>query len=262
MFDLEKITKEIELQVIKDDIRKALENKYMLAALEQFNKANKINQQPPKKMLNRENGFLTLPISWVEAKLRSIFLGKVKFHSFFYTVIGNEITGTITIECFHPVTREWLQYVGAASKFIQQRKTSDGKKTPLDQWETYKFPNGIEKTLPALKSMCVKNAAKQIGKCFGSDLNRKEDKTSEENNVLEPHTQVAVFKAIKAAHRDVAAINNIVNEMPHAAKYSTCVGMIKVARALAQCSNTGEMSKLATERGWIGKYDNIINLYK
>lgn len=259
--DLKKLRTELEYEIAKEDMRKAIKNEYLLASLERFNKSNKINQNPPKKIIKKDNGYWHLPISWVHARLRKIFIGKVQWCNFFYTTIGNEITGTITLKVFHPIHQEWLEYVGTASKFIQQYKIDD-KATPIDQWERYKFINGLEKTLPALKSMCEKNAAKQIGKCFGADLNRKEDKQSEEKETLEPHVQVQVFNAIKEALRDVAAINDIVNRIPHASKYETCRDMIVVARALAQCESGGDIHRLAAHRKWRPKFDNLIKLYE
>ena len=109
--------------------------------------------------------------------------------------------------------------------------------------------------------MCEKSAAKQIGKCFGADLNRKEDVQSKETETLEPHVQVQVFEAIKANPHDVEAINDIINKVPHANKYAICKNMIKVARALAQCESGGDIRRLVTQRKWSPFFDNIINLH-
>ena len=264
-FDMDKIRYEAELEALKADTLTEYKNKYLLASMEKFNRVNRINQSPPQKYIKDKGNYKTLPISYVEAKLRKVFLGKVKTHSFFTDVIGNEVVGSLVLEVFHPVLQEWLTYVGAAAKQITQKKNKDRTPSPLDQWQVYKFANGLEKTYPAVRAMCLKNAAKQIGKCFGSDISRNEEDVSEETQstqVMTKASQVQVYEAIKEAFTDVDKINAIPNDLPYINKMNNCMAMVKIARALAQCTSNKQMEDLVKSKGWDDKFKNIVDIYR
>ena len=125
-------------------------------AIERFQKT--IQVDPPKqelKIINDDKQYL--PISFVQMKLDELFYGLWKTKNFTHTVVSREIVATIEIEFFHPVARVWLTRTGAAATDILLNPQG----------------NNLKLDFPSLKSECEKNAAKEIAKIFGRDLNRE-----------------------------------------------------------------------------------------
>lgn len=112
-----------------------------------------------------------LPISHIQTTLDEIFPGQWWEENFRTQVIGNEIAGSIELVVVNPVTGREIRHVGAAAVLIRQ--ASGAKVTDIDA----KIKNALEGDFPHLKSDCLKNAAKMLGKVFGRDLNRKYDDT-------------------------------------------------------------------------------------
>lgn len=105
-------------------------------------------------------------ISAVESKLDYIFHGLWKVTNFEYTVVANEIIGSLQLHVFHPVAGVWIERTGAASTMIQCKSgTSIGIEN--------KIPNTLTKDFPKLKTECIRNAAKSLGRVFGRNLNRE-----------------------------------------------------------------------------------------
>lgn len=109
-----------------------------------------------------------LPISHVEMQLDELFQGLWQMRSFTYSVVANEIVGSLELGVFHPVLQDWIWRTGAAAVMIQQRKGSDI--TDISA----KHKNTLVKDFPHLKAECMKNAARSLGRIFGRDLNRSE----------------------------------------------------------------------------------------
>ena len=160
-----------------EEIEKA--KKQDITPREQRQKDTRINLQKFTKILNinppkddiAENpmvrGAKFVPISFVEMNLDEMFFGLWQTENFKSQVIVNEIIGQIDLVVFHPVTNSWIRRTGAAAVMIQMTKNSE-----VTQVEN-KIKNTLVKDYPHLKSECVKNAAKSLGKSFGRDLNRK-----------------------------------------------------------------------------------------
>ncbi len=108
-----------------------------------------------------------LPIGVIERKLDEMFIAW-QTENFRYQVIGNELTGVITLKVLHPILLTWISYEGAGAVQIQFKKDSDFTNF------SNKIQNTLTKDFPHLKSECLKNAAKHLGKAFGRDLNRDE----------------------------------------------------------------------------------------
>ena len=109
-----------------------------------------------------------LPISHVEMQLDELFQGLWQIRQFNYSVIANEIVGSLELGVFHPVLQDWIWRAGAAAVMIQQRKGSEI--TDISA----KHKNTLVKDFPHLKAECLKNAARSLGRIFGRDLNRSE----------------------------------------------------------------------------------------
>jgi hypothetical protein len=128
---------------------------------------------PPKsdevKTNPQAKNSLYLPISLVEAKLDTIYNGLWKTHSYTQQVIGNEVSGSIILEVFHPAGM-WISRVGTAAVMIQMVSGSD-----VSAGLSAKIKNTLVKDIPHLKAECLKNAAKSLGDAFGRSLNRPVD---------------------------------------------------------------------------------------
>lgn len=149
------------------------ENKPLMYLLDQFQL--KLSQ-PPTNVAEHKYGFKYLPISHVRNLLNQTYYGLVQITDFEYRLILDQLTGTIKLRVFHPYMKMWLTYDGTASTQVRRR----GKD---DQYGKYKkgdlVPDGISMDLPRLKADAIKNAAKELGKLFGADLNRDTDKAAQ-----------------------------------------------------------------------------------
>lgn len=119
-----------------------------------------------------------LPIRITETLLRSIFgvfqvepAGEAK-------LIGNSVTVRVILKVYHPIMKQWLSYSGIGATPVQVEKGS----SPVDFSKIN--AQGLHKTIPAAEGFAFQNAAKKIGKIFGSDLNSKDVHTL---NIIDVH---------------------------------------------------------------------------
>ncbi len=117
--------------------------------------------------VEKVQGYDTMPISALEKTLDETYLGLWKTDTFSYQVIANEIVGTILLHVYDPTVKTWITRIGCASVMIRQ--TSGAQITDISA----KIKNGLVMDFPKLSTMCLKAAAKTLGKKFGRDLNRK-----------------------------------------------------------------------------------------
>ena len=131
-----------------------------------------IDQTPDKKAI-------TMVISHVEMTLDELFFGLWSTENFKWSVIANEVVGSLDLVVTHPVTGRDLRRVGAACVQITVDKVPDEiYKDPKlrNEWAlnpSNKKSNALDLTFPKLRAECLKNAAACYGKAFGRDLNRK-----------------------------------------------------------------------------------------
>jgi len=139
----------------------------------------RLDETPTK--IEKAQGFDSLPISFLEHELDQIYMGLWKTSNFRTYVIANEIVGTIDLEVFDPSVGIWLKRSGSAAVMIMQK--SGAEATDISA----KIKNTLGKDYSKLETMCLKKAAKTLGKRFGRDLNRKHEDEYEEiytNEVL------------------------------------------------------------------------------
>lgn len=127
-----------------------------------------LNKAPKKEKIQTHQGYQYLPISTVEKDLDRLYFGLVQYECVSYSQIFNEIACHARIRVFHPVIMQWLTYDGLGSAVIQQDAN-----TKVMDFNSYKKANALQLTLPKAYAEGIKNAAKKIGKAFGSDINRK-----------------------------------------------------------------------------------------
>jgi hypothetical protein len=131
-----------------------------------------------------------LPISFIENKLDELFFGAWEIVDFKWQVVANEISGSLQLKVFHPVLQIWISRTGTAAVQIQMISKKNGGDGDITNVRN-KIINTLEKDFPHLKSECIRNAAKSLGKAFGRDLNR--DKTDS----YEPFTEQIMFEETK-----------------------------------------------------------------
>lgn len=129
-----------------------------------------VNQEPPAKFIKDHpmaSGVKYIPIDKIELMLTKIF------QSWYVEVLKtgqilNSIEVTIRLFYKHPVSQEWLHQDGVGAVPIQVDKGENASNLAAIK------NNAIMLALPAAKSYAIKDAAENIGKVFGRDLNRKD----------------------------------------------------------------------------------------
>ena len=109
-----------------------------------------------------------LPIRIVEELLTGVFpfwqveqVGEPK-------ILANSIVISVQLKVFNPLLGQWLSFAGVGAVPIEMQSGS----SPTDF--TKINPKALHKNVPAALSFAVNNAAKKIGKLFGSHLNSTE----------------------------------------------------------------------------------------
>jgi hypothetical protein len=133
-----------------------------------------LNKEPKKEWVqvnkHSENAKY-LPIRIVENLLRSFFgVYQVEMVGQPH-IIGNSVVVSVHLKVYHPILKEWLIYAGVGAVPIQLEQGAN----PLE-FDRIKS-KALHKNVPAAKSFAVSNAAKSIGRIFGSDLNNDEIST-------------------------------------------------------------------------------------
>lgn len=138
-----------------------------LKKLQDFQAILNREPNPDEVQVNKAaNNTKYLPISFLEMTLDELFFGLWSLTDFQYTVIGNEVTGKITLSYIHPVNGAEIKRTGAAATMIRCKQGQ-----PFDA--NGKIANALEMDIPHLKADCVRNACASLGKLFGRDLNRQ-----------------------------------------------------------------------------------------
>lgn len=138
-----------------------------------------MNQAPPDAAIEStpDGQARTMVISHVENALDMFFLGQWSTNDFTFKVVGNELAGQLVLAVTHPITGTVRTLVGVAAQAIMMDKAPDNlngqDKNRWSQDISNKKSKALKMNLPALKSECLKNAAGQLGRAFGKDLNRK-----------------------------------------------------------------------------------------
>jgi hypothetical protein len=129
-----------------------------------------INQDPPAKFLNDHptaKGVKYMPIGIVESILTKVF------QDWYVEVLKtgqllNSVEVTVRLHYWQPLKQAWRHQDGVGAAPIQ----TDAGKNASDMGAIKN--NAIMLALPAAKSYAIKDAAEEIGKLFGRDINRKD----------------------------------------------------------------------------------------
>lgn len=148
---------------------------------------NQLVMSKPKKAWIKTNKYSQnakyIPIRIVEELLHGIFpfwqveqVGEPK-------ILGNSVVVSVNLKVYNPILGQWMNYAGvgavpielAASKKDEKGNVISGARNAID-FENIN-PKALHKNVPAAMSFAVSNAAKKIGRLFGSHLNSKPDET-------------------------------------------------------------------------------------
>ncbi len=112
-------------------------------------------------------GYQYLPIERIEWLLTRIF---VDWHTevLSYTLIANSVACHVRLHYMNPITGEWKWKDGVGASALQTDKGA--KPTDLNALKS----SAVEMSLPKAKTEAIKDAAGDLGRLFGRDLNRKD----------------------------------------------------------------------------------------
>jgi len=181
-----------EIEIVDNSIRNKAQN--FLKILHKAPDAKNI------KANKAANNSKYLPISFLEMKLDEMFFGIWQTKNFTYQTIANELVGSIELQFFHPVIKEWLSRIGAGAVQIQLKSKEKGGSGDITNIKD-KYINTLTKDFPHLKAECFRNACISIGKSFGRDLNREFE--DQYDPLLKPPKESDIEIAIK----------NVINEL-------------------------------------------------
>lgn len=173
-------TKNEVQSLLKQEVSK---NNY--ETLVRFN--NYINSEPKKewvKVNKYSDNAKYLPIRVVESLLRSFFgvyqtemIGQPH-------IIGNSVVVSVQLKVYHPILKEWITNAGVGAVPIELKATKKDKAgNVIEEGAAHALDfeklnsKALHKNIPAAKAFAVSNAAKSLGRIFGSDLNNDEIST-------------------------------------------------------------------------------------
>lgn len=133
-----------------------------------------LNSSPRKRWIKANkysNNAKYIPIRITEELLGSIFPAWETRIIDGPKILGNCVVVSVNLRVFNPILGEWLTYSGTGACPIELEKDA----APTDF--TKIKPKALHKNVPAALGFATSNAAKKLGKIFGSHLNSKHDET-------------------------------------------------------------------------------------
>lgn len=126
-----------------------------------------LEMEPTNTEKSEDGLYMHVPIAYLEPDLRYTFQGNIEITIKKQTINDGILTIIVRLKVFHPVKKIHLKYDGIAGTIIQNLSAGEFKGTTKITTVEY-----IKPEIAACYSEAIKNAAKKIGKRFGSDINR------------------------------------------------------------------------------------------
>lgn len=129
-----------------------------------------LNQSPPEKWIKRNKfagNSLYLPIDKIEYLLATLFL-EYRIEIKDYKQLANSVCAHIRLHLKSPITGKWTYQDGAGAAPLQTKEGAGA--IDWNQIQT----GAVQMALPMAVSYAIKDAAGNIGRLFGKDLNRKD----------------------------------------------------------------------------------------
>ncbi len=170
---------------------------FFISLLKAFNE--KLDEEPAKEHTEKsEDGdYHHIPIAFLEKDLKDVFDGAVQIIIKQQQQMFGAVTMFIDLQVFHPVYYEWLTFSGTAAVVIESEKPGEYKGA-----SKVLIMDDIKTAIALCYSEAIKNAAKKIGRRFGSDLNRV-NKPGNKSNYDEQPEKYVFDKAKKYTKKDL-----------------------------------------------------------
>ena len=165
-----------------------------------------------------------LPISHMEMALDEVFFGQWSTGEFKWQVVSNEVIGSLELLVFHPLTKNWLKRVGAASIQIMVDSIPEAEKRKMARQEINAWAVDIANKKPGaltnggfakLKAECFKNACLSFGRYFGRDVNREHTAGDYLGTIKDPDERKDELRArisdLLAQNQDPEEVQRIAN---------------------------------------------------
>jgi hypothetical protein len=122
-----------------------------------------LNQAPPQTWLKKQDGVTHLPVDKVKFLLTKIFVDwyqEIKS----VQILANSVVVVVCLKYRNPVTGTWQKTDGVGAAPINTKKGSGAM-----DWQNI-VHDSMHKCAGAAASFALKNAAKNLGRIFGSEL--------------------------------------------------------------------------------------------
>ena len=151
-----------------------------------------LNKAPDKIMTDQKSKYI--PISFIENGLDEIFFGQWDLKVNNYQVVANSIAVHVTLKVINPVTLKIQRRDGLGA--VPIRLKAGSKPTDFDQIQH----DSIQTGLPAAKAYAFKNAVQTLGKQFGRDVARKEDRIDTYSPIINNDENPEVLEELKSKY--------------------------------------------------------------
>lgn len=128
---------------------------------------NKPAHEPWLKEHPMNKNLRYLPVDKVEWLLRKLFK-RTRIEVIEYKQLFNSVSCHVRIHYIDPISGEWDYHDGVGAVGVQLDAGSQGSDMSKIKHDA------VMKALPSAKSYAKKDAAEELGKIFGADLNRKD----------------------------------------------------------------------------------------
>ena len=129
-----------------------------------------LNQEPPKSWVKDHplaKNVKYIPIERIEWLLTTLFISwRVEVKTI--QVIANSVCVTVRLHYQNIIGEDWSWQDGVGAAPIQTKSGAGAM-----EWDKT-LNDAVMKAAPSAKTYAVKDAAEQLGKIFGKDLNRKD----------------------------------------------------------------------------------------
>ena len=178
------------ITIFENNIEKLVKQDKVMVAL---------NQEPPAEWVKVHpfiKDFKYIPIERVEWLLKTFFKTNYKIEVIKTGTLLNAIEVTVRVHYRYNDSEEWMYHDGVGAREIQT-KSGTGS-LMLDMSNVNR--GAVEMALPIAKTIAIKDACDHFGKLFGSDLNRKQQMTYQEDTKLQPiEIDSEIFRKMKDA---------------------------------------------------------------
>ena len=148
-----------------------------------------LNKAPDKIMAYQKSKYI--PISFIENGLDEVYFGQWDLKVNSYQIIANSLAVHVTLKVTNPVTLKIQRRDGLGA--VPIRLKAGSKPTDFDQIQH----DSIQTGLPAAKAYAFKNAVQTLGKQFGRDVARKEDRVDTYNPIIDNDDNPEIFEELK-----------------------------------------------------------------